>query len=228
MQKHIGSMVYALRKEKGLRQSELASLTGIKQPNLSRIENGLVEPRQSTLEKIARALGVDLREMLDEHRMADIESKLRWPARDQGVVVLGATDRPVRTIAVPVFESVAGYAVEFNADSKPMGHSEVTVTLPVIDGTCFGLKVYGDSMESREGADSFRHGEIVIFADRPSPKPGDYAFVKTNDIATFKQIFFDEERVRLVPINRAYQERIVMRGEIRQMWKLVKHIRDFA
>ena len=42
-----------------LRQSEVARLTGLKQPNLSRIENGLVWPRQATIEKIARAFGID-------------------------------------------------------------------------------------------------------------------------------------------------------------------------
>ncbi|MCX7804554.1 MAG: LexA family transcriptional regulator [Planctomycetota bacterium] len=228
MQRRIGSIIYALRKEKGMRQSELASLTGLKQPNLSRIENGLVEPRQSTLEKIARALGMDVSEMLDERRIAEIESKWGYSAGAQGVAEQGLAGQPVKTISVPVFESATGYAVDFGVNNKPTGHSEVTVVLPIIDGTCFGLRVYGDSMESREGADSFRHGEIVIFADRPSPKPGDYAFVKTSGIATFKQIFFDEERVRLVPINRAYQEKIVMRNEIEQMWKLVRHIRNFA
>ena len=58
--RYIGRIIHLIRKEKGMRQSELASLTGLKQPNLSRIENGLVSPRQVTLEKIARALDVEV------------------------------------------------------------------------------------------------------------------------------------------------------------------------
>ncbi len=50
--RYIGRIIHLIRKEKGMRQSELASLTGLKQPNLSRIENGLVSPRQNTLKKL--------------------------------------------------------------------------------------------------------------------------------------------------------------------------------
>ena len=40
--------------------AELSSLTGIAQPNLSRIEGGRVDTRLSTLVRIAHALGMDL------------------------------------------------------------------------------------------------------------------------------------------------------------------------
>jgi transcriptional regulator with XRE-family HTH domain len=52
----MGMIIAGLRKTKKIRQSELADRTGLKQPSLSRIEKGLVEPRRSTLEKICSAL----------------------------------------------------------------------------------------------------------------------------------------------------------------------------
>ncbi len=76
--RYIGRIIHLIRKEKGMRQSELASLTGLKQPNLSRIENGLVSPRQNTLEKIARALGVEVSVFYSERKVQEVERK--WAA----------------------------------------------------------------------------------------------------------------------------------------------------
>ncbi len=54
----VGYIILFLRRERGMNQSELASLTGLQQPNLSRIERGLTLPRLTTLTKIAMALDV--------------------------------------------------------------------------------------------------------------------------------------------------------------------------
>ena len=48
------------RLEKGLTLSQLSAMTGIAQPNLSRIEAGKVDARYSTLARVARALGKEL------------------------------------------------------------------------------------------------------------------------------------------------------------------------
>jgi len=228
MQKYIGRIIYALRKGKGMRQSELASLTGLKQPNLSRIENGLVEPRRATLERIAKALDVDVSELFDERRLEELELKLGHSIGFRPTSLRGAMKVPLKTVTIPVFETDAGYEIEFDENNEPTGRSEISVVLPVIEGKCFGVRVYGDSMEAKDGPDCFRHGEVVVFSDRPSPRPGDYAFIRTVEMATFKQVFFDEECVRMVPLNRAYQEKTVKRNGILRMWKLVRHIRHFG
>lgn len=49
------------RAEHELTQSQLAALVGMPQPQIARLEEGEVEPRMSTLRRIAKALGVDLR-----------------------------------------------------------------------------------------------------------------------------------------------------------------------
>src|SRR5450432_3522404 len=76
--RYIGRIIHLMRKEKGMRQSELALLTGLKQPNLSRIENGLVSPRHNTLEKIAKALGVEVQTFYSESKVQEVERK--WAA----------------------------------------------------------------------------------------------------------------------------------------------------
>jgi transcriptional regulator with XRE-family HTH domain len=45
-------------------QQTLASLTGIRQPNLSRMEKLGVEPSRENLKKIAKALNIDIKELL--------------------------------------------------------------------------------------------------------------------------------------------------------------------
>ena len=89
-----------LRLEKGITLSQLSAMTGIAQPNLSRIERGKVDARYSTLARIARALGVkpvlsapvvmtmsDVRARMDEGRrrlaehdihVRDAEQRLAW------------------------------------------------------------------------------------------------------------------------------------------------------
>jgi len=49
-----------IRTDRGITLSQLSAMTGIAQPNLSRIELGGVDARYSTLARIARALGVKL------------------------------------------------------------------------------------------------------------------------------------------------------------------------
>lgn len=50
----------ALRLRSGLTQQQLSEMTGLRQPHLSRLENGLVEsPDRNTVEQIASALGIN-------------------------------------------------------------------------------------------------------------------------------------------------------------------------
>lgn len=49
-----------LRSEQGLTQTELAKRTGIKQGELSKLENGKANPTLETLQKIAKGLGMRL------------------------------------------------------------------------------------------------------------------------------------------------------------------------
>ncbi len=56
----LGEEVRRLRKDQGLSQEELASRMGVAQSVLARIEAGGLEPRLSMLDRVARALGVEL------------------------------------------------------------------------------------------------------------------------------------------------------------------------
>jgi transcriptional regulator with XRE-family HTH domain len=63
-----GSIVAQLRKEKGWTQSELAMISGLCQPNVSRIEAELMVPRLATMNKLATALNVTVETFSDPSR----------------------------------------------------------------------------------------------------------------------------------------------------------------
>lgn len=61
----IGQKIIQIRKDKGIRQVDLAVNTNIDDGSLRRIESGKTNPTLKTLEKIASGLGVPLKDLLD-------------------------------------------------------------------------------------------------------------------------------------------------------------------
>jgi len=56
----IGKRLQTIRLKKGLSQYQLANLSKVPRGTLIRIEQDKVEPRISTLKRVAKALGVDI------------------------------------------------------------------------------------------------------------------------------------------------------------------------
>lgn len=215
----IGRVIKRLREQAHLRQADLAKQCNVKQPNLSRIEKGRSEPRHATLERIAEALGTTVDAVEAE---AARFSSMSWPqaaARGSG----GAAG--LHTMPVPVFDTAGGYAIEFDPAGLPVSRSDQRIEVPFLDAPCFAFRVSGDSMIG-PGRDSFAPGDIVVVAQR-QPRSGDFAFVRAPEGNSFKQVFFEADGVRLVPLNRAHQEKRVAPGEVAAMWKLVMHVRLF-
>lgn len=61
--RYIGKRVRELRESRELTQAKLASITGIEQANLSRIENGVFDVSTTTLWKILGAMGFSARDL---------------------------------------------------------------------------------------------------------------------------------------------------------------------
>jgi XRE family transcriptional regulator, regulator of sulfur utilization len=62
----IGRKLRALRERSLLTQAELAEVAGLSRDQVSRIERNEVDPRFSTIRKLARALGVDPQELIEQ------------------------------------------------------------------------------------------------------------------------------------------------------------------
>ncbi len=63
--KRLGAWIAKLRKSRGLGQDKLSSEAGLAKGTLSKIENGTVDPKASTLVKVAHALEVKPHIILD-------------------------------------------------------------------------------------------------------------------------------------------------------------------
>lgn len=60
VQVRLAVMISALREDKGLSQRDLARITGLKQPQIARIESGDYLPTLETLMKLVNALGAQV------------------------------------------------------------------------------------------------------------------------------------------------------------------------
>ena len=58
---NLARAIIAARIEAGLTQKELAERSGIRQSNISRIENGMCSPTVATLQALAKGLGREIR-----------------------------------------------------------------------------------------------------------------------------------------------------------------------
>lgn len=74
VKKLLGRRVQELRKFQNIKQEQLAELIGIAPRNLSNIETGRTFPSPENLEKIAKVLGVKIKDLFDfEHQQDDID-----------------------------------------------------------------------------------------------------------------------------------------------------------
>ena len=62
--KRIGQRVKALRKKYGLTQNQLATMSGVKRPNISRLEAGTHVPGILLIERLAESLQVKISELI--------------------------------------------------------------------------------------------------------------------------------------------------------------------
>lgn len=73
------SMLEYLRdilKEKGLTLKAFSEISGISQPNLSNYINGNISPTLDTVEKIARSLNMDIRELFPRKENIEVYVKI--------------------------------------------------------------------------------------------------------------------------------------------------------
>jgi transcriptional regulator with XRE-family HTH domain len=219
--KNIGKGVKKLREQAGMRQSDLAKACNVKQPNLSRIEKGHCIPRHGTLLRIAEALGTSVEAIDGEaSRLAALNS---WPMGQPNRK--GASGHKINVMSIPVFDTTMSYTVEFDQEGRPLGVTNMVLQLPALEAPCFACRVCGDAMHSGQG-EGFEAGDIVVFA-RQRPRDGDFAFVRAGGFAYFRQIFYEADEIRLVPLNRKHEEIRTPSSEIEQIWKLVQHLRFF-
>jgi transcriptional regulator with XRE-family HTH domain len=63
---HIGERLRRLREQRALRQEDLAELAGVGKNTVNRLEKNHTEPHMTTIRKLADALDVEPRELMDD------------------------------------------------------------------------------------------------------------------------------------------------------------------
>jgi transcriptional regulator with XRE-family HTH domain len=224
MHPNIGRVIWALRRERGIRQKELADLADLKQPNLSRIEAGNVAPRKATLVKIANAFKMDYKELVSDKTYVDLEA--RWGTKLNAPIELS---RPAQSVLnqLPVFNTLNGYHLTIDSNGCPAGEAGEMVSIPGLSDRAFGIRVYGDAMRADGGRDSFYHGDIVML-DEAEPVPGCFALVQLKTGFVFRKYLFDELGViRLVALNPHYPEIVAQRAERINVWVARRLLRSY-
>ena len=165
-----------IRDEKGLKDADVARMTGITRANFSQWKSGLITPKYQTMEKIAAALGVSVEYLLTGGMIAEVK---------QGV-------------SVPVLGFVAA-GVPIEAITDYIG--EVTISPALAKkGQFFALKIKGDSM-----APQILQGDIVVCMVQNTAETGDIVIVQVNGSeATCKKVQILENGILLQPLNPAY------------------------
>jgi SOS-response transcriptional repressor LexA len=225
--RHLGQRVRSLREAKGFSQKGLASAARIGIATLSRIENGKHDPTQTTLQRLAGALGISLsalyseaehaafeargrqNEMVDsldrlQHKIVDAvlkavrkELRLSETASERRPLLHGT--EPEATTLVPLLGRVS-------AGGPSPGEEDVETWIPVPNSllgkrkNLFVVRARGNSMEP-----TIQHDDLVICQAQAELQSGDIVVAFFQGEGTIKRFVIHGTNRALVADNPAYQ-----------------------
>lgn len=204
----IGEKIRRRREKLGWSATKLATLAGISQSFLWRIEHGTHTGSWETYQKLAGALGVSVDVFLDSK--SNVE------------------DAAIGVRRIPVLDYIqAGQWRGVNANAGEEGTEEYILTDLEHPPSTFALHVKGDSMEPE-----FKAGDDVVINPTLQPRPGDYvvATCETGE-ATFKQYRaagrneHGQEVFELWPLNPLYAPMRSDRQQLAIVGVMVEHRR---
>lgn len=125
---------------------------------------------------------------------------------------------------VPLINKVAaGYPTEFTDLSYPARVADEYVRCPdVTDPDAFAARVVGDSM-----APVYVQGDVVVFSPAQPVVEGNdcFARLEPDHESTFKRVYFEEECIRLQPLNAKYPARTLHREQVAGLYAAVAVIK---
>ena len=146
----VGARLRQKRNSLGWSATKVATLAGISQAHLSRIENGTGGYAPHTLSKISTVLGISLGSLYGA------QSNFEEAPSD------------FRLIPVLTYVQAARWLTRQLGDSENDMYPTVSTNVESSSGT-FALELHGDSMTPR-----FSEGDIVIIDPSIPPLPGDF------------------------------------------------------
>lgn len=202
----IGPKIKSRRERLGWSTTKLATLAGISQSFLWRLESGKATGSWETYMKVAGALGVSI-DVFFPNRSNVEEAPRDW----REIPVLDYTQAALwTTVSYQIVDAEQQETIMANLEHPP---------------STFALRIRGDSMEP-----TFKQGDIVVIDPTIQPKPGD--FIVANDASgegTFKQYRHagmnekGQEVFELLPLNPLYAPMRSDRQQLAIVGTMVEH-----
>lgn len=174
------------RQKRGLTQTQLADISGVKQSDISKLEMGK-SLTSTKIGSLARAL------RCDTYWLETGEGQPDWDGQNN------VEQGPEVKATVPLISwTTAGHWAEVVDNLQPGDAEEWIATTARVSRTAFALKIKGESMGPK-----VPDGAIVIFDPERGYTHGSLVLAKrTNDQhATFKQLWYEGEVAYLKPLN---------------------------
>ena len=203
-----------LRSKFGLEQMELAEKLGRKSSSsISEWEKGKYTPKAKTLAEIANLFSVDLDDLMNidlsktiaKRDISDIYNKLEPPRQakvyDFAEAQLEAQNKVISiedTQTVYLNSKLSAGTGILDLDPTDTKEIEYKGHVPKHD---LAFMVDGDSMYPM-----FEDGEIVFVEKTPDVHNGQFIAVQINEEAYIKKVYKEEECLRLVSLNKEYED----------------------
>jgi SOS-response transcriptional repressor LexA len=204
--KRLGETVLKRMRELNLTYNEVARRAGISAVYVSGICRGLRFPRDEVAVRLAKALDLSPRALVELARYAKAPAGVK-PLYDQAEAESPENLRPVplnHAQQIPVAGWVqAGKFVSTEGVEVAGAGAEEWVYSDIKGKNLFALRVENDSMEPL-----FHAGDYLIVNPNLKPVTGDYVIAKlpSEGKATFKKLVQREGLIILRPLNPAYED----------------------
>lgn len=183
MANYFSSNLKFLRENKGISKNKLGELVGVNQTTIGRWETEEIKPSIDNVEEVARALNVDLPDLL---------------IRDLTFDNAQTIDINPNVVKIPVLGVIkAGTPIE--AQENIIDYIEIPLNWTAGNKKYYGLKIDGDSMYPK-----YQKNDVVIFEqidDYSKANKKDCAVMVNGFDATFKNVTISEDGITLVPLN---------------------------
>jgi len=205
------------RKQLGLNQPELALRCGWdSQSRIANYESGSRIPKIADLEKIAKALGVNVGDLIES-----TQDDLTETYQDTEAAKAIKTEQnihPYKTVSIthtnklPIVGTAQlgddGYWAELD---YPTGHGDGYIQYPSKDPSAYALRCKGDSMKPR-----IKQGEYVVIEPSHTPVNGDEVLVKCKKgrVMVKELLYIRDNIVHLGSVNEAHGKLSIDQSEI--------------
>jgi len=176
--------------------ADLSAITGIGDGAISQYRNGKYQAAQRNLEKIAKALRVNIPWLMGADVPMDEHYTIATKPKGVRIPVLGRV-----AAGVPI--EAIGEIIDYEEISQEMAAT----------GDFFGLRIQGQSMEPK-----ISEGDVVIVRKQDDCDTGDVAVVMINNCdATVKRIKKVDNSLMLVATNPAYDPMLFSPAEVKKL-----------